>query len=131
VPNDPSFRFTESDREELAGRVEVSRPEQEQIYPTFIAPKDPESPRPAERLASTRSKASEVLAKIDELTQRVDEKCARFKASSSQGKGSPLFQAMVRVFNERTTTITYNHYKRALEYRQQLAAEDSKNMRVT
>ena len=131
MADNPSFRFTESDREELAGWVGIERPELEQIYPLLTLPRGPESPRAADRLMATRDRASEVIAKIDELTQRVDGKCARFNASSDQGRGSPLFQAMVRVFNERTTTITYSHYKRALEYRQQLAAEDSRKMRVT
>ena len=131
TPQPPSFRLSKSDRDQIAGWQGIPKPEPDQILPLAI-PRDPseEEISAAARLANTRSQAEKVLAKISELEQAIDKKCARFKVSSDQGVGSPLFQAMVRVFNERTTTVTYSHYKRALQFRQQLAEEDADTLRL-
>lgn len=130
-PREVSFRLQTSDREKLTGWLDITRPENEQIYAPEVVPKEPpKKPTAAVRLATTKALAARIVTKIDQLKQAVDKKCARFKASSNQGVGSPLFQAMVRVFDERTTTVTYDHYKRALEYRQQLAEEDAAKLRL-
>ena len=129
--SDHSRILSIGDRTKILGWADIEKPEADQIYPfRVIEEKEKKEPTSTERLANTRSMASKVLSKIDEVNKKIDAKCGRFKVSSEQGVGSPLFQAMVRVFNERTTTITYDHYKRALEYRQQLAAEDAANLRL-
>jgi hypothetical protein len=128
---DASYRFTEADRRKLRGWEDILKPEPDQILPLqSLVPPEERPPLAADRLANTRSLAAKVLAKIRELEQKIDERCDRFSASSDQGRGSPLFQAMVRVFNERTTTVTYGHYKRALLLRQKLAEEDARSLKL-
>lgn len=130
-PRNVSNRLSILDREKIAGWTDITKPEPDQILPLFITdPAEEEKLPAAKRLSKTRSLATKILSKIDELTQKIDLKCAKFKVSSDQGVGSPLFQAMVRVFQERTTTVTYNHYKRALQYRQQLAEEDATRLKL-
>jgi hypothetical protein len=129
MPTDQSFRLNQSDRDQLQGWPDIEKPEVEQILPIVIPIAEEKKETSAKRLGDLRNRASEIVNKINELEQAVDEKCGRFKVSSSQGRGSPLFQAMFRVFGEKTTTVTYDHYKRALEYRQQLAEEDSEGLK--
>jgi len=126
-----SNRLQTSDKEKLSGWSDVPKPEVEQLDLPVVDPsKEPVEPTATERLNNTRSRAQQILNKIDKLVQKVDQRCNRFKVSSEEVVGSPLFQAMVRVFNERTTTVTYDHYKKALEYRQQLADEDGATLRL-
>ena len=128
----PSYRLSDQDRQILDGFTEIDRPEPEQLFPLpALEDLQPKEPASGSRLAKTRDRASQVLDKIDELTQEVDRRCARFKVDGEQDKGSDLFKAMVRVFDQRTTTVTYDHYKRALQYREQLAKEDAANLRLT
>lgn len=126
-----SSRLSQSDREQLTGWRDIPRPEVDQILP-LVSPSEIEVKKVSAttRLTKTKSLATKVLDKISKIEQQIDKKCARFKVTSPDGRGSPLFQAMVRVFNERTTTVTYEHYKRALQYRQQLAEEDSAGLRL-
>jgi hypothetical protein len=128
-PPDPSYRLSENDREKLLGFSEIRQPEPDQLIPTIPVDLEEVETSSEERLTKVRNKAQEMLAKVDELKQRIDERCGRFNVSSEEIKGSPLFQAMVRVFDERTTTVTYSHYKRALQYRQQLALEDAEKVK--
>lgn len=126
-----SNKLSIPDREKLAGWDDIDKPEPDQILPLHITQElEPTEPDTNERLLSTRDLASKILAKIDDINQKIDNKCSKFKVSSPDGIGSPLFQAMVRVFNERTTTVTYDHYKRALHYRQQLAREDAERLKL-
>lgn len=126
-----SYQLSNPDREKLAGWLDIQKPEPDQVLPLHATVDlEPKEPTTVERLNKTRDLAGKVLSKIEELSQRIDDKCARFKVSSDQGVGSPLFQAMVRVFNEKTTTITYDHYKRALQYRQRLAEEDAAKLKL-
>ncbi len=127
--SDKSFRLNRSDRDQLQGWPDIEKPEVEQILPLIVPESEPRKQPSAERLGEIRDRASKIVDKVNTLEQALDKKCARFKVSSNQGKGSPLFQAMYRVFGERTTTVTYDHYKRALEYRQQLAEEDQKGLK--
>jgi hypothetical protein len=131
MTNGVSNRLQTSDRLKIAGWSDIQKPEVEQLSVPIIDP-DPKEVEPiaSERLENTKSQAEKVLDKIAELTEEVDKRCARFKVSSNEDVGSPLFQAMVRVFNEKTTTVTYDHYKRALEIRQQLAEEDAASLRL-
>jgi hypothetical protein len=126
-----SFRLNQSDRQQLKGWPDIQRPEPEQILPLITQDPEPKKETSAQRLKPIRDRASEIVDKISKLQQAVDDRCSRFKVFSDQGRGSPLFQAMFRVFGEKTTTVTYDHYKRALQYRQQLADEDSERLRQT
>ncbi len=129
-PGDPSYRLTVSDQIQLSGFNDISKPEPEQVLPSGINPEQEEDkPTSAQRLSNTKSKAKKVITKIRELEQKIDKKCAKFKVTSEKTVGSDLYQAMIRVFNEKTTTITYNHYKRALDLRRQLAAIDAEKQR--
>ncbi len=131
APGSNSYILSASDRNKLSGWEDIRKPEPDQIIPVVSSELIEEvEPTASERLSKTRSLASKVVDKIDELSQKIDKKCSKFKVSSSQGVGSPLFQAMVRVFDEKTTTITYEHYKKALKYRQELAEEDSAKLRL-
>jgi hypothetical protein len=129
-PTQPSYRLSDSDREKISGWDDITKPEAEQLQPYI--PKEIEidvKPHPTKRLEETKSLANKVINKISSLEQKIDQKCKRFSVASDQGKGSPLFQAMYRIFGERTTTITYSHYKRAIEYRKQLAKEDTEKLK--
>jgi len=126
----PSNRLSVVDRELLAGFVEITKPEPEQILPIGdSAPPEPKVPTIKSKLPKITSLAQEVLIEIEKKKQQVDSRCANFTVSISEGVGSPLFQAMSRTFQERTTTITYDHYKRALKLRQKLADEDKEVLR--
>jgi hypothetical protein len=131
IKDDVSNQLRTSDKEKIIGWGDISRPEVEQLDVLTKGPK-PEvaEPTASKRLDKTKSQAQRILNRIDGLTQEIDRRCARFKVSSKEDVGSSLFQAMTRVFGERTTEITYDHYKRALEYRQQLAEEDTAKLRL-
>jgi len=120
----PSYRLTPSDQEKLRGHDEIEQVEEDQI---IYVPTKPEEKEPAvgEKVKEVRQQAKNVRDRIDSLSQRVDKRCGHLKVDSGETLGSPLFQAMVRVFDERTTVVTYDHYKRALKKRQQLAEEDA------
>jgi len=125
----PSYRLKPSDKSKIKGFEDIHQPEPDQEF-LPIPPPPADQPDPnSKKLKATRSLAQKVLDKIDRLSQEVDGRCGRFSITTTDEKGSPLFQAMVRIFGERTTTITYDHYKRALGYREQLAEEDRKALK--
>ena len=125
----PSYRLKPSDKSKIQGFEDIHQPEPEQELAPFSASSAEQEDPNSKKLKAVRSLAQDVLDKIDRLSQQVDNRCDRFSITSADEKGSPLFQAMVRVFGERTTTVTYDHYKRALGLREQLAEEDRKVLR--
>lgn len=119
-----------TDAQTLTGFTDVEYFEPPQLTPAFLPPVTEEIPETtSQRLQKTRDRADGLLKEINRLKNEVDSRCSKFKVTSSDGKGSRLFQAMVRVFGERTTTVTYDHYKRAIELRQKLVEEDADSLR--
>jgi hypothetical protein len=129
-PSSVSYRLSDLDRTKLEGLDEIVRPDENLLLPHDSSTEEEIKVSSNDRLKNTKSSANKILDKIDSLSQKIDRKCGRFSVSSNEGRGSPLFQAMVRTFGERTTTITYAHYTRALEYRRLLAQEDTERMRL-
>jgi len=130
MSDNPSHRLSAEDRRKLSGLGEIEKYEPPQVLPD-IRPEDviEQEPTASIRLQRTRESAVRVEDRIAELTQRVDERCSAFFADTGEEVGSPLYQAMVRVFGERTTTISYEHYRRAIEHRGELALEDEERLR--
>ena len=128
--NKPSRLISNEDKETLRGWENIYRPEPDQIYPVHI-PETSDIKTPSQRLKQTRVNADDLLNKINELQNKIDQRCSHLSISTSETVGSPLFQAMVRVFNKRTTNIKYEDYKRALELRQQLIEEDKQELKKT
>jgi uncharacterized protein YabN with tetrapyrrole methylase and pyrophosphatase domain len=127
---DRSNKLKSSDREKLSDWRDVEKFEPEQILPAFIKEPDILKKQAAsERLSEVRNLAEDINKKANALKQEIDKRCAHISASFDAEPGSPLFQAMIRVFNERTNTVTYEHYKRALRYREQLAKEDGEKLK--
>lgn len=129
MANTPSNRLRPSDRERIDGLDVIVQPEIPQLIPPPIVPDTEPEPTSAQRLEDIRASADNLITRINSLIEKVDSRCQGMQISSSEPAGSPLFQAMVRVFGERTTTVTYDHYKRALAIREQLAEEDSAKLR--
>ena len=123
----PTRQLRWGDQETLLRKVEIPFPEEEQLLPPSLEEEEPK-PSPVEAARKAREEAISLLGRIKSLSEAIDSRCQRFSVTGSGGKGSPLFQAMVRVFNERTTTVTYSHYVRALELRAKLAAEDAREL---
>ena len=120
--------FKHSDREKLRGFDSIDQPEPDQIYPSL--PEPPEAKDSSQKIMKKiQEDAGKTVLKINSLIAEVDNRSSRFQVQTNAKKGSKLFQAMVRVFNEKTTTVTYDHYKRALEKRDQLAKEDADLLR--
>jgi len=114
--------LTPEERRLISGRNELYREEPEQILPIPI--REEEKIVPKKELTDIKQTAEDMKSKIKELLDKTDKRCAGLSVETQEEIGSRLFQAMVRVFGERTTTITYDHYKKALEYREQLAQEE-------
>lgn len=125
--NSPSRKLRPTDREILRGGDDIQFFEPDQIFPAEEIIEEEETSQA--RLQGIRASAEEVSDKIEELKQKVDARCSRFKVVGTDGRGSRLFQAMVRVFKKRTETVTYNYYKRALELREELAKEQREIVR--
>jgi len=130
--NKVSSVLTFSDKKKLIGWLDITAPEPDQIFDT--SPKkvveEEISSNATERLSATKSLAEKIVEKMSKLEQKIDSRCARFRVSSQDGKGSTLYQAMFRVFGEKRTDISYDHYKRALEYRNQLAKDDAERIKL-
>jgi len=124
--------LTFSDKKKLIGWSDITAPEPDQIFDTSLqkAPEEEVTSSTIDRLSTTKSLAEKIIGEISKLEQKIDSRCARFRVSSQDGKGSTLYQAMFRIFGEKTTEISYDHYKRALEYRDQLAKEDAERIKL-
>jgi predicted nucleic acid-binding Zn ribbon protein len=118
-----------TDIDKLRGWDDIVRPEPPQVIPKTIREEVETAVSQSSKNKAIRDKASKVLKRINELQQEIDKKAGKFKVTTTVPPGSPLYQAMVRVFNEKTDTVTYDHYKRALKYREQLAAEDAERLK--
>jgi hypothetical protein len=128
-PASVSEQLSNSDKALLAGFPDIQQEEPEQIFPEPVVLIEEKKVGATQRLTNTRSFAKKILDRIKEQEQLIDRKCSRFKVATNEERGSPLFQAMVRVFEERTTTITYDHYKKAIELRARLVEEDSETLK--
>jgi len=117
-----------NDKDIIFGFSDVEEDEVEQLFPTATLVENVKTGEDItnERLDEWQRRSNNILERIDKAIATIDKRCDRFQVASKEEVGSPLFQSMVRVFDERTTTIKYSHYKRALALRTQLAAEDSK-----
>lgn len=125
----PSKPLSRGDRKDLSGYEDVVRQEPDQIYPPTLAVKLPDPPTPRDRSSLLREKAEDLIARIKAAKDEIDRRCSHLATATGEPVGSTLYQAMWRVFQERTTTITYDHYKRALELQQKLASEDAQILR--
>jgi hypothetical protein len=128
--NLPSNDLGQGDIGVLERFTDVPRYEPEQILP-LVVPEQEMTITATQRIDRVGEKARSLLEKIARVEGMIDERCARFKVTGDGGKGSRLFQAMVRVFNERTTTVTYSHYARAVGMRQQLLQQKAAEIRKT
>lgn len=129
MSDETSRHLSRSDREILFENLDIAFEEREQIFqevpPTPVDPAE----TARENLQNIREQAEEVLSRVEELKQKVDRKGKRFSVSTNQPRGSSLYKAMVRLFGKRTTEVTYDDYKRALEMRTQLSKEDAEILR--
>jgi len=130
--NIPSKNLSQDSIDLLRGAPEISYIEPEQIYQA--PPLDISVPNTTinqrDRLNDIVDSVDVLLKRISSLKSELDTRCKKFSASASGSKGSPLYQAMFRVFNEKTETVTYDHYKRALDIRKTLAEEDAKELKA-
>jgi hypothetical protein len=115
-----------SDEVILRGYDDVIREEPEQLNLPFPSEESEEDKEEStfKYKSDVRQKAVDFLDQIKEMANRLDRKCAHLKVATNEEKGSDLYKAMRRVFQESTTTVTYDHYKRALAIRKQLVKED-------
>jgi hypothetical protein len=127
----PSKDLSLEDEKTLAGFDDPYWPEPSQIAGSAArARMDQEVPETLRKRASRlRMEAEDLIGKIDATKKKVDDRCKHLVASTGEPRGSRLFQAMWRVFGKRTTVVTYEHYKKALLLRQQLAEEDAERER--
>jgi hypothetical protein len=117
-------------REVLEGFLPIGRPEPEQVLPYVKHEVDKtETPEAQEKLSEIKDKCESLILRIAETKEKIDARCSRFEVQTTETKGSQLYQAMYRVFKEKTTTVTYKHYMRALELRDQLGKEDAESLR--
>jgi len=128
--SDDSKLLTEDEKARLYRWTELHRPEPEQVLPGRIVNnvfEEEETDLPLEEAAADlRVQSFELIEELDSICRRIDERCSRFSVASTERVGSPLFQAMARIFQERTTVVTYDHYKRALEMRERLISDEIK-----
>lgn len=125
-----SKKLDRDDRRKLSGYSDITWTEPDQIYPPTLLLKPEEPPTPAKKADSLKEEASGLLSRINALKEKIDRKCSHLQVATEEGAGSALYQAMWRVFAQRTTTITYDHYKRAIELNQKLAKEDAAELKV-
>ena len=122
-----------SDERLLKGFDDIVVQEQEQILPSFGSSEKQVSEEEQNiiDLRDIKMRAEALLQKIKETKEEIDNRCKDLSVKVVEGEDSDddLLKAMYRVFKERTTTITYTHYKRALELREQLAKEDEMLLR--
>jgi hypothetical protein len=123
----PSKKLSRADQTFLSGYPDINRIEPDQVYQQAPPVIPPEMIKPSEKIEEVRGRAQQCLIEIKRLEDLIDGRCTRFSVTTE--KNSRLFQAMFRVFGEKTTTVTYNHYKKALELREQLAKEGTEKLR--
>jgi predicted nuclease with TOPRIM domain len=119
------------DEDILKGFEDPLETELEQIIPSYQVrePEVDEGEENVKKVNGVRDQANEVLNKIEEIKADIDERCSHLEVKTTEVAGSALAQAMWRVFREKTTTVTYDHYKKAIELREQLAREDQEGLR--
>ena len=116
--------LTQRERDILLGFSDIRYLEPDQIVPAEPLYKEEEKKSPAEKFIPIRNKAVTLSERIKALKTKVDKRCSHLIAVTGKEEGSPLFQAMWRLFQKETTDITYEDYKQAITLRQQLAEED-------
>lgn len=124
-----------SDERLLQGFKDVVYEEPEQIIPVDVdqASKISKEEQNTIDLNKIRDDAGKILNKIETLRNEIDAKCKDLSVTVVEGEESDneLLKAMWRVFKQRTTTISYQHYKKALELREQLAREDEGKIKLS
>lgn len=123
-----------SDERILRGFEDPALEEEEQIIPPILGTaKKSEEDQNKEGLIDIKNRAAAILKRIDGLKKEIDARCENLNVNvieeNEEDGDNELLQAMWRVFKEKTTVITYNHYKKALELRAQLARDDEERLK--
>jgi len=127
----PSKELSARDERLLKGYDDIVHEEPDQVIPPVLSEsaRKEKTEKTRQKLVDIKDKAFQVLNEIEKSKSLVDERCKDLKAVTNEALGTSLAQAMYRLFGEHTTTITYEHYKRALNIRTQLAREDVKKVK--
>lgn len=123
-----------SDERILQGFKDPVYEEPEQIIPVEVTGEIhlSEEEQNVVDLNGIKDKAVALLKKIDRLKNKIDSRCKDLNINivETEESDNSLLKAMWRVFKQRSTKITYAHYKKALELRAQLAKEDEERVKL-
>ncbi len=119
--------LSSSDERILKGFEDPIQEEEEQIIPISIqvSVKTPEE-KNVDDLKEIKNRAEVLLERISSLQKEIDSRCKDLSVTviEEESSDNDLLKAMWRVFKEKTKTVTYKHYTKALELRERLAKED-------
>lgn len=100
------------------------------IPPTPVNPPlKTEEEEKVDELRQLKQDCLDLIADFKEMIKEVDKRCAGLEVKTGESLDSSLAQSMYRTFGVRSTVITYDQYKKALELQSQLSAEDREKLR--